>query len=170
MEFRKILNGELIAPPKQYPVTIDDMTIYFCYNYNQLTESQIEQLKKDGWKEFVYNYEADNNELVETDTQIIQNVQKMPEPTDEQKFDSQVCIDRLWVKFITSLAVFSSVSAPLIQVLQGKKPDNNGSYYSYFWCIKIYLAQVRNSNLISQSDYERVLSVFMEQNINLENY
>ena len=91
-------------------------------------------------------------------------------PTDEQKFNSQLCIDGLFRKFITSLATFSSVSASLIQLLQDKKPDENGSYYNYFWCIRIYLVQVKNKDLITQLDYDRVLSVFMEQNINLENY
>ena len=54
--------------------------------------------------------------------------------------------------------------------MQGKKTDDNGSYLNYFWCIHIYLVQLKRDLLITQEIYDKILCVFADQNINLENY
>ena len=91
-------------------------------------------------------------------------------PTAESLFDFQLCINVLFRRFITSLSTYSDVSSTLVDLLQAKKPDNDGKYFNYFWCIRIYLVQCLQASKISQADYDRVLTAFTEQNINLEDY
>ena len=68
------------------------------------------------------------------------------------------------------LSTYSSLSATLVDLLQAKKPDSNGSYYNYFWCIKIYLVQLLIANKITQAEHDLTLTAFSEQNIDLSNY
>lgn len=159
-QYVKILNGEIVKPQNPYNVIIDGEKCGLFFDFENLTEDQINILKSDCFKEHVYDYEANHSYIEETYTQIISHIVKeIPNP--EQFFNSRKAVEDLFPMFENEMLDFGGDVALVINMIQF-----GGAFKSIIKKIE-YMYQ---TSKISNAGYEYFLFVFNEQNIDLLSY
>jgi len=86
--------------------------------------------------------------------------------TPEVSFDYASFIDSLVESFPDSLYKIPDL---FLELLERRKIDSDASYKTYFQVLRTYLEQIKEV-LISENEYNQILSLFKNQNIDLSEY